>query len=95
MSREGRSGSGGAQALSRNLRGLLPDGLFARMLAIVIACVAIPEIIALAIAPEAHRSAVLGSFCAGGRECGILWRNVAPCGARASGSRLNGTRGRV
>jgi signal transduction histidine kinase len=32
------------------------------MLLIVIACVAIPEIIALAIAPEAHRSSVLGSF---------------------------------
>jgi len=61
-SREGRDSSGGAAALSRNLSGLLPDGLFPRMLAIVLACVAVPEIIALAIAPEAHRSSLLGSF---------------------------------
>ncbi|MEJ0035646.1 MAG: HAMP domain-containing sensor histidine kinase [Gammaproteobacteria bacterium] len=59
---EGRGSSGGATALSRNVSGLLPDGLFARMLAIVVACVAIPEIIALAIAPQAHRSSLLGSF---------------------------------
>ena len=59
---EGRGSSGGASAPGRHLRGLLPDGLFARMLAIVVACVAVPEIVALAIAPEAHRSSLLGSF---------------------------------
>ncbi len=58
---EGRS-SGGASAPSRNLSSLLPDGLFPRMLAIVIGCVAIPEVVALLIAPEAHRSSLLGSF---------------------------------
>jgi len=59
---EGRASSGGASALSRNVGGLLPDGLFARMLAIVIACVTVPEIIALTIASESHRSSLLGSF---------------------------------
>src|SRR5262245_3887877 len=58
---EGRS-SGGAPAHRRNLIGLLPDGLFARMLAILVACVAVPEVVALLIAPEAHRSSLLGSF---------------------------------
>ena len=60
--REGRESSGGALALSRNLSGLLPDAVFPRMLAIVIACVAVPEVIALAIAPQAHRSSLLGAF---------------------------------
>ena len=57
---EGRLG--GALALNRNVSGLLPDKLFARMLAVVIACVTIPEMIALAIASDAHRSSLLGSF---------------------------------
>lgn len=59
---EGRVGSGGAPALSRNWSGLLPDSLFARMLVVVIACVSIPEILALSIASDAHRSSLLGSF---------------------------------
>jgi signal transduction histidine kinase len=42
--------------------GLLPEGLFGRMLVIVVACVVLPEIIALLIAPEAHRASLLGSF---------------------------------
>jgi signal transduction histidine kinase len=63
MNHSGSRGfSGGAAALSRNASGLLPDGLFGRMLMIVIACVAVPEIIALMIAPEAHRASLLGSF---------------------------------
>jgi hypothetical protein len=57
-----RGFSGGAAALSRNASGLLPEGLFGRMLMIVVACVAIPAIIALMIAPEAHRASLLGSF---------------------------------
>jgi signal transduction histidine kinase len=59
---EGRSTSGSAAALGRNIGGLLPEGLFARMLVIVLASVTLPEIVALWIASEAHRSSLLGSF---------------------------------
>jgi signal transduction histidine kinase len=58
----GLGSSGGGAAPSRNTNGLLPAGLFGRMLVIIAACVAIPEIIALVIAPEAHRASLLGSF---------------------------------
>ncbi len=62
---EGRVDSAGAQcgatALNQNMNGLLPDGLFARMLVVVIACVAFPRF-SLSIASDAHRASLLGSF---------------------------------
>jgi signal transduction histidine kinase len=39
-----------------------PDGLFGRMLLIMLGCVAIPQIIALLIAPEDHRASLLGAL---------------------------------
>jgi signal transduction histidine kinase len=42
--------------------GLLPEGLFGRMLVIVLACVILPHVIALAIAPEDHRASLLGTL---------------------------------
>lgn len=41
---------------------LLPDGVFGRMLIIVLASVGVPHAIALLIAPEAHRSSLLGAL---------------------------------
>jgi hypothetical protein len=31
---------------------------------------------------EVHEGVWVGSFCAGARKCGFLWRRVAPCCAR-------------
>jgi signal transduction histidine kinase len=47
---------------SRTLAAFLPDSLFGRMMVIMLACVTIPHVIALAIAPEAHRASLLGTF---------------------------------
>jgi len=41
---------------------LLPDSLFGRMLVIMLACVGVPHAIALLIAPEAHRSSLIGAL---------------------------------
>jgi len=50
--RDGRAGSGG----------LMPDGLFGRLLVIVLACVIVPHVVALMIAPEEHRASLLGTL---------------------------------
>ena len=42
--------------------GLMPDALFGRMLVVVLACVTIPHALALVIAPEAHRTSLLGTL---------------------------------
>jgi signal transduction histidine kinase len=42
--------------------GLMPDGLFGRMLVVVLACVTVPHALALVIAPEAHRTSLLGTL---------------------------------
>ena len=40
----------------------LPNGLFGRMLAILLGCVAVPQLLALLIAPEDHRASLLGAL---------------------------------
>jgi signal transduction histidine kinase len=53
-----------AQALLTRTRpaGLMPDGVFGRMMAIMLAAVVGPHIVALAIAPEDHRASLLGTL---------------------------------
>ena len=46
----GRGGNGAGS--SRPALSLMPDGLFGRLLVIVLACVILPHLVALMIAPE-------------------------------------------
>ena len=49
--------------LSRTLAvGWMPDGVFGRMMAITLAAVVVPHVVALAIAPEDHRASLLGTL---------------------------------